>query len=57
MFEVRIDRIIGIETAQIRLEADQLIASEDRARMAKRIYSLRLENLKLRAMLDIERDR
>ncbi|GJW96966.1 putative reverse transcriptase domain-containing protein [Tanacetum coccineum] len=57
MFEVRIDRIIGIETAQIRLEADQLIASEDRARMAKRIYSLRLENLKVRAMLDIERDR
>ncbi|GJU02623.1 putative reverse transcriptase domain-containing protein [Tanacetum coccineum] len=30
---------------------------EDRARMAERIYSLRLENLKVRAMLDIERDR
>ncbi|GJV27171.1 hypothetical protein Tco_1383619 [Tanacetum coccineum] len=29
-----------------RLEADQLIASGDRARMAERIYSLRLENLK-----------
>ncbi|GJY79054.1 putative reverse transcriptase domain-containing protein [Tanacetum coccineum] len=41
----------------IRLKADQLIASEDRARMAERIYSLRLENLKVRAMLDIERDR
>ncbi|GKA05170.1 hypothetical protein Tco_0684290 [Tanacetum coccineum] len=39
------------------LEADKLIASEDRARMAERIYSLRLENLKVRAMLDIERDR
>ncbi|GJU20321.1 hypothetical protein Tco_1153663 [Tanacetum coccineum] len=37
-------------------EADQLIASGDRARMAERIYSLRLENLKVRAMLDIERD-
>ncbi|GJZ99946.1 putative reverse transcriptase domain-containing protein, partial [Tanacetum coccineum] len=56
MSEVRIDRIVGIETAQSRLEADQLIASRDRARMAERIYSLRLENLKVRAMLDIERD-
>ncbi|GJY32019.1 hypothetical protein Tco_0415514 [Tanacetum coccineum] len=36
---------------------DQLIASGDRARMAEMIYSLRLENLKVRAMLDIERDR
>ncbi|GJU56258.1 reverse transcriptase domain-containing protein [Tanacetum coccineum] len=33
---------------------DQLIASGDRARMAEAIYSLRLENLKIRAMLDIE---
>ncbi|GJU44201.1 hypothetical protein Tco_1201467 [Tanacetum coccineum] len=57
MSEVRIDRIVGIETAQSRLEADQLIASGDRARMAERIYSLRLENLKVRAMLDIKRDR
>ncbi|GKB53974.1 hypothetical protein Tco_0904727, partial [Tanacetum coccineum] len=45
-----IDRIVGIETAQGRLEADQLIASGDRARMAEAIYSLRLENLKIRAM-------
>ncbi|GJW95121.1 hypothetical protein Tco_0174793 [Tanacetum coccineum] len=51
MSEVRVDRI---ETAQRRLEADQLIASGDRARMAEAIYSLRLENLKIRAMLDIE---
>ncbi|GKD63088.1 hypothetical protein Tco_1305196 [Tanacetum coccineum] len=57
MSEVRIDRIVGIETAQSRLEADQLIARGDRARMAERIYSLWLENLKVRAMLDIERDR
>ncbi|GKD70950.1 hypothetical protein Tco_1325040, partial [Tanacetum coccineum] len=57
MYEVRIDRIVGIETAQRRLEADQLIASRDRARMAERIYSLRLKNLKVRAMLDIKRDR
>ncbi|GKE75863.1 hypothetical protein Tco_1537904 [Tanacetum coccineum] len=56
MSEVRIDRIVRIETAQRRLEADQLIASGDRARMAERIYSLRLKNLKVRAMLDIERD-
>ncbi|GJR22007.1 hypothetical protein Tco_0970534 [Tanacetum coccineum] len=57
MSEVRIDRIVGIETVQGRLEADQLAASGDRARMAERIYSLRLEKLKVRAMLDIERDR
>ncbi|GJU65411.1 hypothetical protein Tco_1247246 [Tanacetum coccineum] len=55
--KVRIDRIVGIEIAQSRLEADQLIASGDRAKMAERIYSLRLENLKVRAMLDIERGR
>ncbi|GKB51222.1 hypothetical protein Tco_0901975 [Tanacetum coccineum] len=34
MSEVRVDRIVGIETAQRWLEADQLIASRDRARMA-----------------------
>ncbi|GKD00170.1 hypothetical protein Tco_1170444, partial [Tanacetum coccineum] len=57
MSEVSINRIVGIKTAQSRLEADQLIASRDRARMAERIYSLRVENLKVHAMLDIERDR
>ncbi|GKC88015.1 hypothetical protein Tco_1148664, partial [Tanacetum coccineum] len=56
MSEVRIDRIVGIETARSRLEADQLVASRDRARMAERIYRLRLKNLKVRAMLDIKRD-
>ncbi|GJU77763.1 putative reverse transcriptase domain-containing protein [Tanacetum coccineum] len=57
MSEVRIDRIVEIETDQRRLEADQLIASGERARMIERIDSLRMENLKVRAMLDIERDR
>ncbi|GJV04687.1 hypothetical protein Tco_1338256 [Tanacetum coccineum] len=38
------------------LEADQLIAKGERAGMIERIESLRLENLKVRAMLDIERD-
>ncbi|GJY92025.1 hypothetical protein Tco_0507807 [Tanacetum coccineum] len=57
MSEVRIDRIVGIETAQRRLEADQLIAKGQRVSMIERINSLRLENLKVRAMLDIERDR
>ncbi|GJW09889.1 hypothetical protein Tco_1575716 [Tanacetum coccineum] len=55
--EVRIDRIVGIETVQRRLEADQLIARGERAGMIERIESLRLENLKVHAMLDIERDR
>ncbi|GKE06355.1 putative reverse transcriptase domain-containing protein, partial [Tanacetum coccineum] len=57
MSEVHIDRIVRIETAQIRLEADQLIARGQRISMIERIDSLRLENLKVRAMLDIERDR
>ncbi|GJS60448.1 hypothetical protein Tco_0655232 [Tanacetum coccineum] len=57
MSEVRIDRIIRIETVQRRLEANQLIARGQRVSMSKRIDSLRLENLKVRAMLDIERDR
>ncbi|GKE68946.1 hypothetical protein Tco_1527018, partial [Tanacetum coccineum] len=56
MSKVRIDRIVGIETVQKRLEADQLIARGERAGMIERIESLRLENLKVRAMLDIERD-
>ncbi|GKB51970.1 hypothetical protein Tco_0902723 [Tanacetum coccineum] len=39
------------------LEADQLIARGQRTGMIKRIKSLRLENLKVHAILDIERDR
>ncbi|GJR09504.1 putative reverse transcriptase domain-containing protein [Tanacetum coccineum] len=50
-------RIVGIETVQRRLEADQLIARGQRVSLIERIDSLRLENLKVRAMLDIERDR
>ncbi|GKF03319.1 hypothetical protein Tco_0030242, partial [Tanacetum coccineum] len=57
MSKVRIDRIIGIETAQRWLEADQLIARGQRVSIIERIDSLRLENLKVRAMLDIKRDR
>ncbi|GJY10885.1 hypothetical protein Tco_0379070, partial [Tanacetum coccineum] len=50
-------RIVGIETVQRQLEADQLIAMGQRVRMIERIDSLRLENLKVCAMLDIKRDR
>ncbi|GKA76968.1 hypothetical protein Tco_0783429 [Tanacetum coccineum] len=57
MSEVRIDRIVGIKTVQRQLEADQLIARGHRVSMLKRIDSLRLENLKVHAMLDIKRDR
>ncbi|GKE35012.1 hypothetical protein Tco_1454334, partial [Tanacetum coccineum] len=45
MSEVRTDRIVGIKTVQRRLEAEQLIA-----RMIESIESLRLENLKRRAI-------
>ncbi|GJU50986.1 putative reverse transcriptase domain-containing protein [Tanacetum coccineum] len=57
MSEVRIDRITEIETTQRQLETSQLIASGERASLVKRIGSLRMEYLKVRAMLDIERDR
>ncbi|GKA19471.1 hypothetical protein Tco_0699386 [Tanacetum coccineum] len=40
-----------------RLEADQLIDTGQRVSMIERIDSLRLENLKVHAMLDIERHR
>ncbi|GJV00516.1 hypothetical protein Tco_1329786 [Tanacetum coccineum] len=56
MSEVHIDRIVEIETVQRRLEADRLMARGQRVSMIKRIDSLRLENLKVHAMLDIERD-
>ncbi|GKD47756.1 putative reverse transcriptase domain-containing protein, partial [Tanacetum coccineum] len=56
MSEVRIDRIIWIKTVQRRLEADLLIARGHRVSMIERINSLRLENLKVHAMLDIKRD-
>ncbi|GKE90915.1 hypothetical protein Tco_1572010, partial [Tanacetum coccineum] len=50
-------RIVGIKIVQRRLEVDQLIARGERTRMIEKIESLRLENLKVCAMLDIERDR
>ncbi|GJT76114.1 hypothetical protein Tco_1042839 [Tanacetum coccineum] len=51
------DDIVRIETVQRWLEVDQLIARGQRVSMIERIDSLRLENLKVRTMLDIERDR
>ncbi|GJW20858.1 hypothetical protein Tco_0031480 [Tanacetum coccineum] len=52
MYKVHVDRIVEIETVQRQLEVVQLIAS-----MMERIESLRLENLKVRALLGVERDR
>ncbi|GKE50808.1 hypothetical protein Tco_1485964 [Tanacetum coccineum] len=57
MSEVHIDRITEIKTTQRPLEASQLVASRERASLVERIGSLRLEYLKVRAMLSIERDR
>nr|GEY68762.1 integrator complex subunit 11 [Tanacetum cinerariifolium] len=57
MSEVCVDRIVGIETTQRKLEANQMIVSGERAGMAESIRSLRSENLKVRALLCIERDR
>ncbi|GKF81751.1 hypothetical protein Tco_0240353, partial [Tanacetum coccineum] len=56
MSEVRINRIVGIETVQRRLEADQLIARGQRVSMIERIDRLRLENLK-EEFRQVRRDR
>nr|GEX99492.1 putative reverse transcriptase domain-containing protein [Tanacetum cinerariifolium] len=56
MSEVRVYRIVGIEATQRQLEADQMIASGERAGMVESIRSLRLENLKVRGLLCIKRD-
>ncbi|GJU73043.1 hypothetical protein Tco_1264448 [Tanacetum coccineum] len=50
-------RIVGIKTIQRWLEADQLIVRGQSVSMIKRIDRLRLENLKVRDMLYIEKDR
>nr|GEV23891.1 reverse transcriptase [Tanacetum cinerariifolium] len=47
MSEVHVDRIVGIGITQRQLEADQMIASGERAGMAESIRSLRLKNLKI----------
>ncbi|GKA58185.1 hypothetical protein Tco_0757373 [Tanacetum coccineum] len=57
MSEVRIDSIAEIETTQRQLETSQLVASGERASLVERIRSLKLEYLKVRAMLSIKRDR
>nr|GFB39183.1 hypothetical protein [Tanacetum cinerariifolium] len=51
MSEVRVDRIIRIETTQRQLEADQMIASGERAGMVESIKILRSKNLKCAAPL------
>ncbi|GJX67664.1 hypothetical protein Tco_0303391, partial [Tanacetum coccineum] len=56
MSEVHIDRTTEIETTQRQLETSQMVASRERASLVERIKSLRLEYLKVQAMLSIERD-
>ncbi|GJS35459.1 putative reverse transcriptase domain-containing protein [Tanacetum coccineum] len=56
MSEVHINRISKIKTTQRQLETSQIVASGERASLVKKIGSLRLEYLKVRAMLSIERD-
>nr|GEU54255.1 hypothetical protein [Tanacetum cinerariifolium] len=48
MSEVHMDRIVRIKTTQRQLEANQMIASGERAGMAESIRSLGLKNLKIR---------
>nr|GEZ70436.1 hypothetical protein [Tanacetum cinerariifolium] len=54
--EVPLDRITKFETSQRQLEAGQLVASEERAGLADMVRSLGRENLRVRALLCIERD-
>nr|GEX84490.1 hypothetical protein [Tanacetum cinerariifolium] len=54
MLEIPLLRIEDIETAQRQLEVGQLI---ERAGLSNRTRSLEWENLKVRALLSIERDR
>ncbi|GKE56166.1 hypothetical protein Tco_1495351, partial [Tanacetum coccineum] len=56
MSEVCIDRITEIETTQRQLETSQMVATRKRASLVKRIGSLRLEYLKVQAILSIKRD-
>nr|GEU33961.1 hypothetical protein [Tanacetum cinerariifolium] len=55
--EMPLRRIEDIETAQRQLEAGQLIASRERGGLFDRTRSLERKNLKVRALLSIERDR
>ncbi|GJV33370.1 hypothetical protein Tco_1393770 [Tanacetum coccineum] len=57
MSEVPLDMITEFKTAQRQLEAGQLVASEDRVGLADHVRSLGRENLRVRALLCIERDR
>nr|GEU53609.1 putative reverse transcriptase domain-containing protein [Tanacetum cinerariifolium] len=57
MLEVPLDRITEFEAAQRHLEAGQMIASGERASLTNKIRRLGRENLKVRALLSIERDR
>ncbi|GKB37532.1 hypothetical protein Tco_0882474 [Tanacetum coccineum] len=57
MSEVPLDRITKFKTAQRQLEAGQLMVSGERTGLTNRIRRLGPENLKVRALLCIERDR
>nr|GEW27052.1 hypothetical protein [Tanacetum cinerariifolium] len=57
MSEVPLDRITKFKTAQRQLEAGQLTASKERVGLTDRIRRLGRENLRVEALLYIERDR
>ncbi|GJY96428.1 reverse transcriptase domain-containing protein [Tanacetum coccineum] len=57
MSEVPLDEITEFETTQRQLEVGQLMASGERARLTNRIRRLGRENLRVRALLCIKRDR
>ncbi|GKC40076.1 hypothetical protein Tco_1052460, partial [Tanacetum coccineum] len=57
MSEVPLDKITEFKTAQRQLEAGQLEASRERVGLADRVRSLGRENLRVQALLYIERDR
>ncbi|GKB75437.1 hypothetical protein Tco_0942332, partial [Tanacetum coccineum] len=57
MVKIPIDRITGIEAGQRESEASSLISARERAAMSERIRTLKRDNMRLRALLSIERER
>ncbi|GJS23398.1 hypothetical protein Tco_0452030 [Tanacetum coccineum] len=55
--EIPINRITGIEAGQRELETNSLISDRERAAMSERIGTLERDNMRLRALLCIERER
>ncbi|GJY37331.1 ribonuclease H-like domain-containing protein [Tanacetum coccineum] len=57
MVDIHVDWITGIEAGQRELEASSLISARERADMSERIRTFKRDNMRLKALLCIERER